>query len=88
MSMTRLYSFSVFTLFYVTITVSIHLGVIFSILSVRVTVSQDTASNQNLTQQDSIHCKLTYFGNNSNGQLYILTANNADFFPCPLVFMT
>jgi len=52
MSVTRLYSFSVFALFYVTITVSIHLGVIFSILSVKVSVFQDHASNQNLTQQD------------------------------------
>lgn len=80
MSMTRLYSFSVFALFYVTITVSNHLGVIFSILSVRVSVFQDHACNQNLTKQDCIHCKLTYFGNNSNDQLYIITANNTVFF--------
>ena len=88
MSMTRLYSFPVFALVYVTITVSIHLGLIFSILSVRVSVFHDHASYQNLTQQDSIHCKLTNFGNNSNDQLYIITANNAVFFLCPLVFMT
>ena len=88
MSMTRIYSFSVFALFYITIPVSIHLGVIFPILFVRVSVFQDHSSYQNLTQQDCIHCKLTNFGNNSNDQLYIITANNAFFFLCPLVFMT
>ena len=80
MSMTRLYSFFCICTFLCHYHSFNPPWCHFFILSVKVSVFQDHASNQNLTQQDCIHCKLTHFGNNSNDQLYIITANNAVFF--------